>query len=93
MPPLFQIGAYKIDQVLTEIRRKRSMTVLQEMQPDMVFKHLGHQPIDTASHCRQQHQHFGTIMILCSKLSFHRFHLSSNPFHPVQQFCSPSVQM
>lgn len=88
---LLQVGADKINQILAKIGRQRSMTILKKMQADVVFQHLCHQPVDAASHRGQQHQHLSAIVVFCTKLSFKRFHLSTNPFCSVQQFHSFAV--
>ena len=82
---LLEVGTHKINQVLAELRRQRSVTVLQQMQPYVVFENLSHKPIDSTAHCRQQHQDIGAFLVFGRQSTFNALHLAADPLDPVEQ--------
>jgi len=69
------------------------MSILQQMQPNMILQHFGHQTVNSAAHGCQKHQYLRAVMILNSKLSLDRFHLPADSFHPVLQFRPLPINM
>ena len=59
---LLQVGAHKVDQIFSELGCQRGVSIFQQVQPYMVFEHLGHQTIDSAARRCEQHQHISTVM-------------------------------
>lgn len=60
------------------------MTILQQMQSDMVLQYLGHQSINPSPHRCQQHKDVGTVMVFCSQRTFYSVYLPTNSLHPIQ---------
>jgi hypothetical protein len=57
------------------------MTVLQQVQANMILQNFSHQTVHAASHRRKLH--LRKIMPFLSQFSLYGFHLSANAFHGV----------
>src|ERR1700739_4572838 len=61
------------------------MSVLEEMQADVILKHFGHQSINSATGCCEQHQHISAVMVVRRERSFDTVHLAADSLDPVKQ--------
>ena len=55
------------------------------MMTDMIFKHLGHQAVDTAADVRKKHENIRTI-VLGGKRAFDGLDLPANPLDAGDEF-------
>lgn len=61
------------------------MSRIDEVRPDMIFHHLGHQPVDGAAGASDELQYVGTADFLIER-AFDGFDLPTNTSHTIEQF-------
>ena len=92
-PPLLQIRPHQVDQVFRQLfRRCHALLRRQQVQPDMVFHHFGHQAVDPAAHVRQQHQNVRAVVARRQR-PLNRIHLPANALDPRHQLLLFFIKM
>jgi hypothetical protein len=60
----FQIGADEVDEVFAEFGGEGGVAVLEEVEADVVFEHLGHQRVDASADGGEEHQDLRAVVVV-----------------------------
>src|SRR6516225_4193859 len=79
-----QIGLHRLDQFLSAAAALGVARRIDNVQPNMVFDHLGHKARKRAARCDDEMQHIGTALFVFER-ALDRFDLAAHPSHAVQE--------
>ncbi len=62
--PLFEVGADEVDEVFAEFGGEGGVSVLEEVEADVVFEDLGHEGVDASADGGEEHEDLGAVVIV-----------------------------